>query len=896
MRSIALFIFLCLLTAGISAQPVGLTRVLRSIDFEERRLGNNEDTPMHWIKVEGPGFPHYVNARLTNDRARNGETSFRFDLNGGSLLYRYDPAQIKINPGASYRIEAWVRTTALEHARARVTAYLTDIDRHPIVSSVRHSELYTATSPDDPWKPLSFDLTALSPDAAYLVLELELLQPQIFAENLLGSRTLHPQEIHGSAWFDDITVSQVPRVNLTTGRPGNLFRRGEPIALSMEVYDAFTEDLAVQMFVHDAFGHTVYQRSGAADLAANPSESPRRMTIPVPDVPPGWYEVSMAMSSQGQSLGSRSLHFVRLADDSVAPVSDDRFGLIATDLPFESWGELPAILPHLGVGRVKLGVWSKTVDAERIDPAAFDSALGKLRDLQIRPTACLLDLPPALLKKIDAHQGSTGIFDERTPAASWLRLLKAREDDWHPALEDLIARHATHLDRWQLGPDGSDAFVNLPGMREVYGKVYAEFAALLRKPDLAMPWPAWYELDGKLPATVALSVPATILPPQIPLYMQELRGKEGHHLSLSLQLLDREKYGRDVQVRDMAQRIVYALSAGAERIDLPSPFTAVRAAEGTEGDAVQQPHDLFPVMRTLLTTLSQAKYIGHVPIAEGIESFLFDRAGNGILIIWDNGRSAGLRELPLNLGNAPRMTDLYGNEVPLLRPANDPATCTVQLVVGPMPVFLTNIDGSLAQLRSSVAIDRPLIESTSAAHTRRLRFKNAYPMHITGTFKLKAPKGWTTTPSIQEFSLNPGELFDREISLEFPVSSTAGSRTIEAEFLVQAEKVSKFKMPLAVKLGLSDVGMQTIALRDGKDVIVQQMIQNYSDRAIDYNAFAIFPGQARQERLVTDLGPGQSTVKRYRFNNATATKGSTVRVGIKEIDGARVLNDEVEVP
>ena len=896
MRITVLSIFLLTLAAEISAQPVGLTRVLRSIDFEERRLGNNEDTPMHWAKVEGPGFPHYVNARLSNDRARNGEYSFRFDLNGGSLVYRYDPKQIKVNAGASYRMEAWVRTTVLEHARARMTAYLTDVDLHPIVASVRHSELYTAKSADDSWKRLSLDLTALSSDAVYLVLELELLQPQIYAEESLGFRTIHPQEIHGSAWFDDVTVSQIPRVNLSTGRPGNLFPRNEPIAISMEVYDAFTEDLAVQMFIRDAFGRTVYQRSGATDLTGTPEQSPHRATIAVPDVPPGWYEVSMSMSSQGQSLGTRSLNFVRLTDDTLNSLSDNRFGLIATDLPLENWRELPQILPYLGIGRVKLAVWSKTVDAERIDPFAFDATLTKLRELQIRPTACLLDIPPALLKKLDLRQGHTGLPSERAPASSWLSLLKAKDEDWHPALEDLIARHATHLDRWQLGADGSDAFVNQPGMREVYTKVYAEFASLLRQPDLAMPWPAWYELDGKLPETVALSVPASILPHQLPLYMQELRGKEAHHLSLSLQLLDREQYGRDVQVRDMAQRIVYALSAGAERIDLPSPFTAVRAAEGTEGDAVQQPHDLFPIMRTLLTTLSQARYMGRVPIADGIESFLFDRSGEGILVLWNNGRSTKVHEMPLNLGSSPRMNDLYGNDIPLVRPANDPSSGTVQLVIGPMPLFLTNIDGSLAQLRSSVSIDRPLIESTSSAHTRKIRFKNAYPIHVTGSFSLKPPKGWTITPSIQDFSLNPGEMYDREISIEFPVSSSAGSRTIEAEFIVHGERLNQFRMPLTVKLGLSDVGMQTMAIRDGKDVVVQQIIQNYSDHAIDYNAFAIFPNQARQERLVTDLAPGQSALKRYRFNNASAPKGSTIRVGIKEIDGSRVLNDEVEAP
>src|SRR5580704_3940582 len=73
-----------------SAEPADLSRVLKQIDFEERRLGNREDTPMHWTKIEGIGFPHYVNAKLSDDRARSGQWSFRFDLNGGSLQYRYD--------------------------------------------------------------------------------------------------------------------------------------------------------------------------------------------------------------------------------------------------------------------------------------------------------------------------------------------------------------------------------------------------------------------------------------------------------------------------------------------------------------------------------------------------------------------------------------------------------------------------------------------------------------------------------------------------------------------------------------------------------------------------------------------------------------------------------------
>ena len=96
-------------------------------------------------------------------------------------------------------------------------------------------------------------------------------------------------------------------------------------------------------------------------------------------------------------------------------------------------------------------------------------------------------------------------------------------------------------------------------------------------------------------------------------------------------------------------------------------------------------------------------------------------------------------------------------------------------------------------------------------------------------------------------------------------------------------------------LGLSDVGMRTIALRENADLIVQQMISNYGDKPIDYTAFALYPNEARQERLVTNLGPGNTVMKRYRFAGVKVPPETKVRVGVKELRGVRVLNDEVPV-
>jgi hypothetical protein len=887
-----LFILVCTIfglgavgrAAGPSTAAVDSDRVLRTFDFEERQLGNDEDVPMNWEKVDGPDLPHYVSGKLTTDRQRSGRYSFRMDLDGGSCIYRYPAGLIHVQNGAHYRVEGFCQTTGLTNARARLTAYFTDVDYRPISSSIKHSEPYISTTDDPDWHLLSLELSAEDPKSAYLVIEMELLQPNHYASTSLGERALFVQDIRGSAWFDDITVSQVPQVTMSTDRPGNIFRRGEPVKLSVLVNDRSTNDLAAQLVVRDATDKQVFQQTGGLDMSTAQVIGPgeKRMSMVLPDLPPGWYQASLTMTSRGIFVGEQQLDMVLLADAAPVTVPDPRFGIIATNLPFAGWSELPDILPFLSAGRVKLAVWSDAGDVQQVDSAAFDQLLQGLSDRGITPTACLISPPPGMVKKLNGK--------------TWVQLLTADPKVWQGPLSYLIARHAAHLDRWQLGADGSDEFVTNRDMRKVYQMVYQQFANLVDKPDLAMPWPAWYDLEGELPATVALSVPPSVLPDEIPLYMQDIKAHEGHNLSLSLQLLDRAQYGRDVQIEDLAQRVVYALAADARRIDLPLPFTVRQQGDTT----VKEPQELLIIMRTLVTALSGTTFRGKVPIADNIEAFLFDRDGLGVMVLWSKGNRVGDKQLAIMLGNRPMQIDLWGNITPLLSASQsggnaESSAGNVQLNVGPMPIILVGIDAQLAQLRASVAFDQPLIESSFEPHTRHVRFTNPYRQAIGGTLKLQAPPGWTLNPPTFNFNLNPNETFDREVTIEFPYNSFAGPKTISAQFQVQADRNTTFTAPLTLTLGLSDVGTQTLALRDGNDVVVEQMITNYGERPINYTAFAVYPGQSRQERLVTNLGAGRTTIKKYRLPNVDFTKSGKVRTGVKELDGTRILNDEVEI-
>lgn len=865
-----------LLLGSVASAAPQVTRVLKTFDFEERRLGNEEPLPMHWQKVAGAGLPHYVNGRLSTDRHRSGAYSFRFELNGGGLVYRYEPGRIKVQPGAHYRIEAYCQTTVLPNARARVSAYLADPLGRMLPQTLCHSDLYAARADDEPWKKLTVELSADSPDADSLVIELELLQPMHFATSRLGERTLFTQDIHGSAWFDDVSISQVPQVALRTDHTANVFARGEVPRLRILVNDRFTDDLTGQIVVKNAQGAEVYQRSGAVTVDAAGALGGKQMLVELPGLPAGWYEASISMTSHGQPLGSQAIDLVLLGDDGKPGTPDGRFGFIATGLPFEAWESLPRILPMLSAGRVKLAVWSAEGDVEASRAPQFDKLLSRFEELGITPTACLVEPPPAVAGQLEGH--------------GWTALLKTPREAWQPRLAFLLSRHANHLDRWQIGEDGSDVFVNDPAMRKVYRSVYNEFAALIEKPDLAMPWPAWYEIAGDLPATIALSVPTSVLPSQLPLYIEEVRRHKDHNLSLSLELLDREHYGREQQIRDLAQRVIYALAADASRIDLPIPIAPARDDRGQ----VEQPQELFIIMRTLISTLSGAQFKGRIALADGVDAFLFDRDGRGILALWDRGDRAGVKELALNLGERPQSVDLWGNVAPLPRPTGEKQG-RVALRIGPMPMFLVDIDGPQAQLRASVAIDRPLLESSFRPHERRLRFANPYKESISGTVHVQPPAGWTVNPPTFNFSLNPGETLDRAVTIQFPYNSFAGAKTLTCDFYIQGQRNPGFTVPIQLNLGLTDVGMQSIALRDKNAIYLQQLVTNYGDAPINYTAFVMCPGQARQERMVTNLAPGATTVKRFRFEGITGKDMKSVRVGLKELEGTRILNDEVDV-
>ena len=874
-----------------AAPPLQLSRTLRTFDFEERERGNVEATPEGWIKVEGAGLPSYVGGRLdTRSPAVSGAGTFRFDLDGGSVAYRVRATTAPVMYRAHYRVTTRVRTTPLAVARAQLTAYFADANGRPIRDSIRRSRpVANRSSNVEQFEALSVDVNADDPEAHTLIVELGLLQPALL-ETVTNVADKLAEDITGTAWFDDVHIAQIPDVTLRTDRPLNVFRSGETPNLRVQVSDRLTADLTADLRIVDAADNAVFQRTGPLRFAAGDSAAigtPRVGTVPLPALAPGWYSARLLLHTRGQAIEERSLAFVCLGEAMVPERPDPRIGLVATDAPTEVWPQLGDMADTLAAGRVKISVWDRDTNIDGEDTSvgrSFERLADALADRDLSLTACLAAPPAQVRAKIG--DGVTG---------RWTDVNWAARDAWQPQLAFLLARHADSRTDWQFAVERDAVrFAREADYRRAFDRVAAEYKPLMGHAKLTMPWPALYELDNRpLPESVALMLPSSVLPDQIPGYLADyLEGTPARQVSVALQPLDPVRYGRDAQRADLALRVAYALAGGANRIDLPMPFRVSHDPDGNEASLIA-PDELMIAQRVIASQLSNATFAGTVSLAPNVDAFVFDRDGEGVMLVRARpGAGPAIQTVNVTLGgDRASLVRLDGSITPL--PVGADQT-TLDVPVSPMPAFVTGVDGALLRLRANVAIDRPLIESTVGQTSRTLSFTNTFAVPVAGTVRVVGPRGWMTSMPATSFSLNPGEQFRGPISMALPASTAAGIRTLLADLKIETPSgPRRLLIPLSLRVGLSDVGLQCFALRDGDEVVVQQTLTNYGNGPISYTCFAVLPNLARQERVITNLAPGRSAIRKFRFPIKDVV-GDRIRTGVREMEGSRMLNQDVE--
>ncbi len=201
--------------AATDAAPADAYQRVKVFDFDERPLGNYEDTPMHWTRLTGPGLPAYSRGRFDEQVGHQGAPSFLLALRGENMAYEYAQNDLPVSPDMDYLVVGYVRAVGLEFARAFMACYLVDAAGRRIAGSEGVSSLVYSRgvdADDEPWQRVEIAVPSRFPDAVALHLQLWVAQRHVFAPPT-GVDPIVRQDVNARVWFDDLANTRITAEN-----------------------------------------------------------------------------------------------------------------------------------------------------------------------------------------------------------------------------------------------------------------------------------------------------------------------------------------------------------------------------------------------------------------------------------------------------------------------------------------------------------------------------------------------------------------------------------------------------------------------------------------------------------------------------------------------------------
>ena len=567
-------------------------------------------------------------------------------------------------------------------------------------------------------------------------------------------------------------------------------------------------------------------------------------------------------------------------EPALDPDDENRFRISSEDTPERYLKLLPQVLEETNLRSAVVSLWDQKT--KRAEVAArqerLDGLIQKLLGRGWQVGLSLYPLPEELSVELDIDAGSA------------LEALQNPQDKWQPYVAPALMRHGQRIRRWYLGtPRLADAFYN-ENLATLVAGIEREFSNTAPHPELIIPWRI---SQSKHPepmgnAGYAIHVPTGVRPDTITNHTQDWRGAPTAHFDLHLQPHPATDLAHEHRITDLTLRMLYAWDARAQALVIDQPWT-----RGAGRQTTLLPDPLLGVFSQVAHRLAGRRMVGWLPLGRGLRCMIFNGPRGGMLVAWNESAPPADARIDMHLGADPVAIDVWGNRRPV-----DTLSRRHQLALGPMPVFIEGIDPELALFRASFELDPPFIESTLAPHHRKLRLTNPWPRTISGNFLIDNPATWHVSPKRHHFSIAARETIELPLTLQFPVYEVAGHKQISARFDFIADERYQVDISSDMELGLANVDLDaTLNIEPNPqtgdmDVVVTQLISNTGhDETIALYAFASLPGHPRQERIVAQLKPGQTILRRFRFADAAEQiKTTPIRVGVRQTTGPAVLN------
>lgn len=919
---------------GDGERPESAQRIVRVFDFEEREI-NPDPVPRFWARAQSdpdgesrPGFPVYNGAELVYSGGADGEGYVRLPTFGGSASLVLDPGVIAIFPDVDYEVRGMVRTEGLTHARAAVVARLLDAGGASIVGSERRSEL--VRSPGG-WTPVRVEMVGVHHAAAFLQLELQLLQPEQFAAATHGAFQAWTGDVAGEALFDDLTVVQLPRIELSTPAPGAVWSQPDRPRLTAEIRDLTGERLRVEIDVVSARGDVVARDSRDVGVG-------RARVDWTPDLPGlGWYDARMVVSNERGPVGSASTRLVWLPALSTPPEDPSRLrgfeamrrdrrrlGVVVEALPREVASVLSSLLDGTGVGAVWMPLWDSTVTPAGSVERARDLAplIGAAQAWGRQLTVTIPLLPDVLAEALGTQPGDV-----------WA-LADAAEGSVPIALADpFIDRLGQRVERWQIGGIGGPVSATGRSLEERIDRIRHNLLKLVPGATVVLPWhaeysppAAWTAPRTRTPRAMTVAVPWQLpevalgelvsawsvgRPGSVPSRQVTFVLEPPPDAKFSPHTICAQVVRRAVEVRALSD-----LEGAPVDSAIPAPWQSVGDRRPT---VVPGPE--LAAWRNLGDRLAGRVVAGRLPIAPGIVCYVLAPAPGapesvgGALVAWNRYASPDMSVLRLALGtDSAQVIDLFGNRSPAPMSRQSAMTASgaapravSEIPLTDAPVFIEGIDVDLVRFVTSFRLDPPVLETTSRVREHKILFDNPWPTTLSGRYVIIEPGGldpetgqrdrtWRIAPRSAPFQVPAGASASLPITVAYGAPEEAGPRDFVVDLEIAAGRVYEpVRVRTRVDVGLDSMQMELRAIpRPDGSVIVEAAVTNTGADPLDVELTAFAPERPRMKGSISGLMPGSTATRLFHIADARALRGQKVAVVLTEPrSGGRLMRPVV---
>lgn len=850
----------------------GLT-LLHQFDFNERDQGNLEDVPMFWEPLYLQGFSRHAMGRFDLGLGHEDRSSFHLSLAGSNVTYVYVGQSMRVQAFNRYVVKGFIRPDHLEYSRAFIAACFLDFRAQVLPSTVVRSEYAGGRAGADEWHPVQFELPAAPSEAQYIGVLVGVFQSELWDRRQRPAHHIEYRDYRAGAWFDDIVIYAVPQLDIRTPATGHVLDdEQQEVFVDVRAYDL--ESLTGRVLVVNVEGRAL--KSIDLPLKTRPANSAAPIRVDLGDVPPGVYQVRAVINAGDVTVAAKEATVLKPAplrhpswNRTVRP-----YGVVLSPtqrVPLETEREL--ILAS-GVQAAKIPLWNgvRTESLAEGGSLADKDVYRALVKDGVLLTAVLAGPPADLLLR-------AGPYD-----LSLIELLSSDPVVWRDALASTAAPSAGFFQWWQIGDDAKQEVAEDARLPESLARFRDEIRRFSTFPLLEVPVDAAVRVeDALLQHRLSVRLGYEIAPEMIPPLREMLARQGARYLDAFIPDPDEDRHPRAEHLAQWTQRLVMARHAGFETVYVAQPW------DRFENEV--SPREELLILRTLADMLGEAVPGTFHKLPDGARIAAFAREEESVLCLWADRPAGQGATTALQLGPAPRALDVWGREVKLTRLADG----RTALPLEPVPLIVEGVAPWLLSFRQSVALEPKQLNFQIEPSTLTLSLQNPRDTPLSGTVRLRTPREWLIEPSTTRFDLGPGQAAAFPITIRFPSNEPAGLKRLTAEMRIDSEDLY-FEVPMTKELGLSGFRIFADAYRKGPTIIVRQDIMNNSDATVSFRGFVAAPGQARINRNILSIQPGQRRVETYIINDLEPASAEAIRVGLTEIGGSRVHNTIVAVP